>query len=265
MIEDKEIVILIPVYNDEQGLIATIKSIEEKMDMDIVIVDDGSSNGLSQQLLQNQFKNGTVFLITLTKNSGIEKALNTGLEYIKKNNYKYIARLDSGDLCMPNRFDKQKTLLENDKDLYLVGSQVSYMDLNGKFLYNSNFPQTSEEIKKLSYLNSYVVHSAAMFKIDVVDIFGYYSYDFPAAEDYEYFFKIIKSYKAQNHPEILLKVLINPVGLSNLKRKRQVKSKLKVIWKHRYFGFYPVMGLLRNGFLYFLPRSLVVAVRKIIS
>lgn len=264
MDQNKEIVVLIPVYNDEQGLIDSINSIEENIKLDIVIVDDGSSKGLNQEVLQSYFENGSIFLITLYNNSGIEKALNTGLEYIKQQNYTYIARLDSGDLCMPYRFEKQKNLFEKDQDLYLVGAQVSYIDMDGNFLFNSSLPETSKDLKKLTYLNCYILHSVAMFKTEVIDIFGYYSYDFPAAEDYEYFFKIIRNYKAQNHPDILLKYLINPNGISNLRRKRQVKSKLKVIWKHRYFGLYPVLGLLRNSFLYFFPRSIVVAVRKLL-
>lgn len=265
MSQSKNIAVLIPVYNDRQGLIDSINSIQEDISVDLVIIDDGSSEKLQQEFLRSHFNKGTLHLITLEKNSGIEKALNTGLEYIYSKNYEYVARLDSGDLCMPQRFQKQRELFLSDRDLYLVGSQVSYIDLNGRFLFNSSFPESSEKLKKFTYLNSYIVHSAAMFKREVIDEIGYYSYNFPAAEDFEYFFQIIKKFKAVVHPEILLKVLINPSGISNSQRKRQVKSKLKVIWKFRYFGLYPILGLLRNGVLYFLPRNVIVAARKLIS
>jgi glycosyltransferase involved in cell wall biosynthesis len=265
MIKGNKIAVLIPVYNDADGLINSIHSIKEDILLDLVIVDDGSTVKLDKDILQSNFNNGKIYLITLSKNSGIEKALNDGLEFIKQKGYEYIARLDSGDLCLPKRFEKQINRFKNDKELYLLGSQVSYIDVNGNFLYNSSFPTQYDQLKKYTYFNCFIVHSAVMFKQQVLKDIGFYSYDFPAAEDYDYFFKIIKKYKAENHPEILLKVLIDPQGISNLKRKRQIKSKLRIIWKHRYFGVYPIFGLVRNGLLYLFPRNIVVAVRKLLS
>ena len=60
--------------------------------------------------IQTKLKNGLVKLICLAENKGITHALNIALDFAKKNNYKYIARLDAGDICYKNKFSKQMNL-----------------------------------------------------------------------------------------------------------------------------------------------------------
>jgi glycosyltransferase involved in cell wall biosynthesis len=96
MQNDPKVVVLIPYYDDIDGLYRSIDSIKEELLVDIVIVDDGSKIKPDEINLKSKYKNvHDIFLITLTENKGIENALNEGLAFIKRNdNYKYIARLD---------------------------------------------------------------------------------------------------------------------------------------------------------------------------
>ena len=63
-------------------------------------------------------------------------------------NYKYIARLDTGDYCQGKRFAIQEDFLDKNPSIKIVGSNVIAIDTKGNFLYNMVMPAEHEEIKK---------------------------------------------------------------------------------------------------------------------
>ena len=54
---DKRLIITIPHYNNFDGLQATIQSINEQFEIDIVITDDGSSLKLNENIIISSYKN----------------------------------------------------------------------------------------------------------------------------------------------------------------------------------------------------------------
>jgi len=256
-------IVLIPHYNNPKGLERSLASIDPSDCVDVLIVDDGSKQLFDEQILKSSFKaNGTIYYIYLETNKGIEYALNTGLEYIsQKPFYKYIARLDSDDQCVGRRFTIQQEYLESNPDVKLVGSNAFAVDTEGTFLYNMVRPEGSEEIKNKMYLNSMFIHPSVMFCSDVIANIGYYPINYKAAEDYAFFFKIVKKYKTANLQQSLIKYEVNPGGISLTQRKQQVKSRLRVMKDNFYFGFYPIYGLARSVVLYIMPYSVIKYVK----
>ena len=111
-----DIVVLIPHYNNLEGLIKSLSAVSKSViAVDVLVVDDGSSIPVEEKQLQKIYPSITV--LHSSKNEGIEKALNRGLTYICDNKpYKYVARLDAEDVCSPDRFAKQKEFLENKRN-----------------------------------------------------------------------------------------------------------------------------------------------------
>lgn len=60
-------------------------------------------------------------IISLDKNVGLGNALKLGL---KNCTYRLVARMDTDDICHPQRFEKQILQFENDNDLVLVGGNI---------------------------------------------------------------------------------------------------------------------------------------------
>lgn len=257
--------LLIPHFNNPEGLYSSIKSIHKSENIDVVIVDDGSTDNKFNELeLNDIFKSGTnVYYLYLDSNKGIEHALNYGLAFIKSKNYKYTARLDAGDLCEPNRFQIQENFLENNTNIKLVGSGIIAIDEKGIELYRKEFPETHIELKRKMYLNCMFIHPTVMFANDVIDAIGDYPTNFNAAEDYAFFFKILNSFETANIKEPLVKIEINHSGISIQKRKQQVASRIKIIKKYFYFGFWPIYGLFRNYMLYIIPNSFLLFLKKL--
>ena len=80
--------------------------------MDIVIIDDGSQQEINIANLRKEYKLGRIYYKKQQTNKGIAQALNVGIDFARKNEYKYIARLDAGDICCANKYSKQYRYLK---------------------------------------------------------------------------------------------------------------------------------------------------------
>ena len=260
-----KVCVLIPHYNDAGGLIASLKSIDHTEDVDLLVVDDGSSSPPNLSDLRDCFKaNGKIKLIIKDRNEGIEHALNEGLKWIVLNKYEFVGRLDSGDLCIKDRFNKQVLFLENNSNISLVGGFAEYVNEKGNHLYFHKPPSDHFTITKKMYYNTMFIHPTVMFRTNIVSRVGYYPTDYPYAEDYAYFFRILKSYKTANLEEILIKYKVSDNSISSQKRRIQVKSRIRVILANFFLGWHPIVGLIRNTFLLFLSRDVTTFLKKIL-
>lgn len=264
MVSEADIAVLIPHYNSPEALGESIKSIQESIPIDVIVVDDGSTHKTISEEETDKCagKNVNLHYIYLDANKGIEEALNTGLKYILTKSYTFIARLDCGDRCVINRMAIQKKALLADETLGMVGAYVKYVDLEGNFLYDFKPPTSFKGILNKMHVNSMFVHPAVMFKTEVVRTIGLYPTTYPAAEDFAYFFKIIKHYKAITIPEYLIHYEINPGGISLSRRQEQLQTRLKILKEEFYWGFYPVYGLIRNYVIANLPYRFIYNLKK---
>ncbi|RAV29408.1 glycosyltransferase [Sinomicrobium soli] len=259
-----DLLLLIPHFNNPQGLLRSLKSVKEKEPLDVLVVDDGSTEGRIDDavIAQNVSSNLNINYCYLDGNRGIEHALNKGLAYAYDRGYTFIARLDCGDVCVPDRFAIQKSFLQKNKDIGIVGSFVRFLDMNNKFVYNLELPVNNESIQKKMFLNSMFIHPTIMFRREVLDKVREYPVNYKAAEDYAFFFEVLKYYKGANIPEYLVFCEINPYGLSIRKRKEQVKNRIKLIIRNFRFRWYAVYGLIRNIIICLVPYRIVLFVKS---
>ncbi|MGB5420453.1 glycosyltransferase family 2 protein [Algibacter sp.] len=100
--------VIIPLYNKEKYIEATLKSVLKQtfLDFEVVIVDDGSTdNSLN---IVSQFKNSKITLLE-QKNLGASCARNKAISNSKG---KYIAPLDADDIWYENHLSELKKLIE---------------------------------------------------------------------------------------------------------------------------------------------------------
>lgn len=261
-----EVIVLIPHYNDSHGLERSVRSIKKEEAVDLLVVDDGSEEcKICEDKIRDNFKaKGRIIFLYLKENGGITTALNHGLEYIKKEKYQYIARLDAGDICLGNRFKIQAEYLKNNKNIHLLGSNIIVKNLEGDVLFKIVVPTNSKQIKnRLFVSSSSVIHPTIMFKSEILEKIGKYPTKF-CAEDYAFYFEILKTFNISNIDDFLLEKELNPNSMSLKNRKRQASARLEVIRDNFYFGFYPIYGFIRNYILYLVPNNIIIAIKKVI-
>lgn len=262
MVHQSRTVVLIPHYNNINGLIKSLSSIHHPTGIDVLVIDDGSflKNKPNHQDL-NKYINKNVCLdfIYLEKNQGITDTLNFGLKYIAKNSHhEFIARIDCGDTCVVNRFKIQEDFLTLNPDHALVGSWVKWIcKTSGEEVFNFKPPSEHKKIKKRMSIKCNIIHPSVMYRLSVVKELGKYPSNFNAAEDYAYFFKMAKYSKVANIPKYLTKTEHNNNGISILNKKDQNKSKLKVVMKYGRKDFYLLYGIAYNLALMNIPNRWV--------
>ena len=152
--------IILPVYNSENYILECLESIkiQTMQNFEVILIDDKSTDK-SPEIINNYLKNnlcGKFKIIRNKSNIGITRSLNKAF---KISNSKYIARIDADDINKPDRFEIQFKYLEKNDDISLVGSNVEYINKDGKFIEYSDLPLNHIDIKSSLFLYNPMVHS----------------------------------------------------------------------------------------------------------
>lgn len=235
---------LIPHFNNPAGLCRSLQSIGADSACDVLVVDDGSEE-LDEAALRAAFSgSGQLFVERSPCNEGIEHALNRGLRWINKHDYAYVARLDCGDEMCPGRISLQQDWLEQHPDVVLLGGAAECFYPAGGPGFLRTVPLDHASIKRAFYRNSPFIHPAVMFRRELVDKVGPYPCDYPAAEDYAWFWHIASHYPVANLPQVVVRYELGPASISTRRRREQLRSRLRLQWQRRCLSLASVSGLL---------------------
>ena len=113
-----KVLIIIPAYNEELNIEATVKDVKNNTNYDYVIVNDGSKDKTKEICQKNNFN-----LISLPINYGLTSAIQVGMKYAKENNYDIAIQFDGdGQHDINYVEDLIKPILEEDVDM-TIGSR----------------------------------------------------------------------------------------------------------------------------------------------
>lgn len=112
-----KISIIIPCYNQGQFLDEAVQSVLEQtfQDFEIIIVNDGSTDAQTKDILKNLNKPNT--RVINTSNQKLASARNNG---IKEATGKYILPLDADDKIGPEYLELANEILDNNSDIGIV-------------------------------------------------------------------------------------------------------------------------------------------------
>ncbi len=260
----KNLAVLIAHFNNIRGLEDSLQSIKEPFDVDIIIVDDGSQIKPDVEKLRRIYQNGKIYVEFLDKNEGVGVAANRALEIAQQKGYYFLGRLDCGDLCYKNKFKKQLDYLNQNQEVKLLGTWARVVDDSGRVLHMLKHPVNYIDIKKKMYLNSMFLNPSVVFYSEILPIVGNYPLKYRrASQDYAFFFKVIKHFKAENYPEVLMDYKVEQHSISTKNRKLQVQNRIKIVLDNFYLGIYPILGLIRGTILYLFPREATTYLKKL--
>lgn len=169
---------------------------------EVVLVKDGPLTD-DLELIISSYKTPLLKIITLPSNKGLSYALNIGLKHCQNN---LVARMDTDDICFPDRFEKQVSFLQLHSDIDIVGSYASKIDECGNDLNELlKVPIVHEDIMHLIWTCP-MNHPTVMFRKDkILSIHGYNSNAGPRQDDYDLWFRCAeKGLRFANIPEPLL-------------------------------------------------------------
>ncbi len=211
---------------------------------EIVIVKDGP---LPQELnnIVNDFnlRYPDLFkIIDFEENKGLGTALNIGLISCS---HKIIARMDTDDICVPDRFKIQIQFLKTNKHIDIVGSQiVEFYDSPDNITGYRNVPLNDNDIKAFAKWRNPLNHMSVMFRKNAVLKAGNYS-DMRHIQDYELWIRMIKSgCRFANLPLVL--VFARTIQSDKKYNLNYFKYELIIQFKLYKLGFVNHFELIRN-------------------
>ncbi|MFA5011722.1 MAG: glycosyltransferase family 2 protein [Ignavibacteria bacterium] len=198
LFEDK-ITVLMPVYNSENTVGASIKSVlnQSYKNFNFIIVNDGSTDG-SDSIIRSFTDDRIKYYVC--EHEGRSTASNFG---ISKAETEYVARIDSDDLFFKDKLEKQVNYLKNNKSIDILFTWSIFYNKNMRLRYWKS-PETDIEIKqRLMYLNP-INHSSVVFRKKISEEVMSYNENMDVNEDYELWLRL--SRKAVFHciPEFLV-------------------------------------------------------------
>ncbi|HIF9435041.1 TPA: glycosyltransferase [Photobacterium damselae] len=261
--------ILMSVYKNEKSFffhdcLSSLYNQTLKTD-NIVIVHDGP---LTKELYQVIDKWKALLPITeviLNENVGLGAALNVGLIHCK---YNLVARVDTDDINLPNRFDIQYSYMINNPNVALCGSHISEFDDNPDITISKRLVPIGDELNKTIFQRNPFNHMTVMFrKSAVLDAGGYQHLRF--MEDYFLWVRMyLKGYQLHNIDTVFVNARIGNGMLERRKGSEYYKSELtfmNYLLKENIPNKPKVIGtFLVRSHLRLLPSSVLKKVYKLV-
>ncbi|MCR5783967.1 MAG: glycosyltransferase [Clostridia bacterium] len=177
-------------------------------DFEAVIINDGVKDESYEVLLEYAAKDDRIVLIENERNLGLPASLNSGLEVCRG---KYIARMDTDDICLPERLALQVEYMESNPDIMFAGAWADVFEKDENVITDRwQYVMCSREeyrIRLLFGCAPLIIHPTAIFRASFLFDNGIrYSEDtaYRYSEDYELWTRCADAGK----PGILQKVVL---------------------------------------------------------
>ena len=249
--------VILPAYNSEKYIGKAIQSVLQQsfFDLELIIINDGSTDKTELAILA--FSDPRIVYIKNQSNKGLVFSLNRAIDLAKG---KYIARMDADDISLPERFAKQKKLLDENKNVAVAATTIEYIneqdektgawDLDRKII-------TASQIKKQMPYENCIAHPTAMMRTEIIKELKYNDQQ-KNIEDYDLWLRVLSrglSIEKINEPLLLYRVHGDSVTSVHLKKKN-------VFFRHASMKLKFLTGSKINSFSFMVAGSLMLDLVK---
>lgn len=239
MAKTPEISVVMPAYNAEKYIGPAIESILSQTftNFELIIVNDASTDNTLSIIKKYARKDKRIRYKSNKKNSLIAYSLNVAIRMAVA---PIIARMDGDDISVPTRLEKQLTILKKQKNVAVVGANLTVVDTKGRTVSKREYPTDSVSLKRLMFRYSPFSHPVVMFRKNVFDEFGGYRTDIFPCEDIDLWFKIASKYQFASINEPLLIYTLIQNSSSHKKLRKLEMLTFRIRWNAvRNLGFRP--------------------------
>ncbi|HET6514619.1 MAG TPA: glycosyltransferase [Thermodesulfovibrionales bacterium] len=204
--------VIIPSFNHEKYVAEAIWGVFDQtfQDFEIVITDDGSSDGTVNEILK--FSDPRIRFFRFETNQGACIAANNCL---KESSGEYIAMLSSDDVFLPEKLQKQVQFLDEHKDIGAVFSYAQIIDEKGddfsdkEHFYYSIFKQSNrsrhEWMNHFFFRGNCLCHPSALIRRGCYNDVGQYDPRYAQLPDLDFWIRLCQRYEIYIIPENLIR------------------------------------------------------------
>ena len=185
--------VVIPTYNREKFIVNCVQSVRAQSvpACEIIVVDDGSIDSTYSYLKDLGFKSTASAKIGLRyiyqENRGVSAARNLG---IREANGEYVALLDSDDLWLPTKLERQiDALVGNKANVRLCHTDEIWMRSGTRLNPHKKHKKEGGDIFLNCLKMCCISPSSVILHKSVFDDIGVFDENLPACEDYDFWLR----------------------------------------------------------------------------
>lgn len=215
---------------------------------EVVLVEDGPlTTDLYKVIDSFKEKHPILKVIKSEKNLGLGKALNLGLSACS---YDYVARMDTDDICFPDRFKKQIAYLEAHPEVDMVGSWTQEFTETSDdglcYMSLKKFPEHNEEIYSFARKRNPFEHPSVLFKKKAVNDAGGYQHLYLFEDYFMWARMMLNKCTFYNIPEPLLYFRMTTDSFERRGGFKYAMKEVYNLWKFKEVGFFSLSEFLMN-------------------
>ena len=252
--------VLITVYKNDKAedfrtALKSITVLQTVRPSEVVLVIDGPVSDKTYQVIADAESSipGLYKVIRFEKNQGLGVALQKGLEACTN---EIVMRMDSDDIAVPDRFEKQLQFMEEHPTVAVCGGQITeFIDAEGNIVGRRSVPCSNEEIYKYMKSRCAFNHmTVSLRRTKVLEVGNYLPWFWN--EDYFLWIRLmIAKAEFAKLPDTLVNVRVGKDMYARRGGMKYFKSELK-IQKYMYSH-----NIIRGGhFLTNVTKRLIVQV-----
>lgn len=250
----ESITVVMAVYNKERAdhLYNALQSVtvaQTLQPQQIILVEDGAlSRSLRAVVNYWQRRLGERMLILKNRqNVGLTKSLNRA---ITRANCSLIARMDSDDVSLPDRFERQVRFLRNHPDTAIVGGAIEEFSEDTQKVKVRQYPLTHDKIVGSIHRHSPLAHPAVMMRRKIFTCGVRYDERCRTSQDIALWFEAIeRGWRMANIKDVVLRFRCDKSTYA-----RRSASKAWTEMKIYCRGIHSLYGLISWRYIYPLCR-----------
>lgn len=217
--------VIMTAFNEEKYIREAIESVlaQTYKNFEFIIINDGSTDRTEEIILS--FNDKRIRYVKNEQNLKLIASLNKGLDITTGD---YITRMDSDDICLPFRFQKQVDFMEKNPEIGLSGAQLTIF---GAFSGEMKYPLLHNEIKLGLLVTSCFGNNVVIFRKSIFEKHKlYYPAGYLHAEDYKCWTKWVSFTKTENLdiPLVKYRSHANSVSVKNKITQRETRNRVRV-------------------------------------
>jgi len=201
--------VVMPIYHTEEYLHESVASILNQTVPDIELLAICDSNQYEVHEILESFHDIRLHIYTLNKNTNVPAAMNLARNLVDG---KYVARMDSDDISLPDRFEEQVAFLESHPDVGVVGGQIEYIFEHGQHHSWLKLPTSYAGILRALPKYNPIANPTFMMRADLYRRTEWDTSFVSGIEDYDYWVRLADQTKICNLPDYILKYRLKDIS-----------------------------------------------------